>query len=256
MLKDRRLTPTEQAAYNNAVWCDTVCRTHSTPGEFQSQIWLNRSSTPPYYPNAVTLSNEASHTAQINAIQSLIAARGLSGFAVKDSFNALDLTSFGFEPLFEARWLWRSPSVAPPSADIPEIHWCIIQQPDELIEWENAWAGRPSTAQLALEAHIFRPSLLVNQAIVFVAAYRDHQIVAGAIGNRTGNVVGISNQFSPSDDSSSYWAGCIATIMAAYPDHPMVGYEHGAVLPIVQALGFQEIGPLRVWARPDQSAQI
>ncbi len=46
---------TKLAVYNNAVWCDTVCRAHGWPGEFHAQIWINSHTSLPYYPNAVTL---------------------------------------------------------------------------------------------------------------------------------------------------------------------------------------------------------
>ena len=48
----------EQAARNNAVWCETVCRVHGTPGEFYNVLWLNRHPVPRFYPNVVTLSTQ------------------------------------------------------------------------------------------------------------------------------------------------------------------------------------------------------
>ena len=51
-MKDERL---KQAIFDNAVWCDKVCRTHGKPGEFREEIWLNWNETPPFYPNAITL---------------------------------------------------------------------------------------------------------------------------------------------------------------------------------------------------------
>jgi hypothetical protein len=64
-----------QAAHNNAVWCDTVCRTHGLPGQFFPCIWLNRSATPPFYPNAVTLTDTHDQQAQLTGIHELLAAR-------------------------------------------------------------------------------------------------------------------------------------------------------------------------------------
>jgi hypothetical protein len=99
----------EQAAKNNAIWCDTICRAHGSPGEFHNELWLNRYAVPRFYPNVVTLSAEDGTATQLTSIQTL-AANGLSGgWGVKDSFCSLDLITLGFKPLFEARWLWRSP---------------------------------------------------------------------------------------------------------------------------------------------------
>ena len=240
-----------QAAYNNAVWCDTVCRAHGIPGEFYAQVWLNRSAVPAYYPNVVTLSGESGVEEQMQAIESLIDDGLLTSFAVKDSFNTLDLGQSGFHALFEATWLWRDSSLPQPT-DLPEdVRWAIVEQPQELAQWELAWAALPDNQPSASQAQIFLPPLLADQDVVFVAAYRDEQIVGGAVANRTGNVVGLSNQFAPEGEALGYWAGCIAVIMEVYPDHAIVGYERGAELDSARTLGFEDVGPLRVWIRPD-----
>jgi hypothetical protein len=88
---------------------------------------------------------------------------------------------------------------------------------------------------------------------MFIVAYRDHQLVGGAIANCTRGVVGISNQFAPGGEAATYWAGCIAAMMSKYPDRPIVGYERGTDLELARALGFDELGPLRVWVRPGSS---
>ncbi len=79
-----------------------------------------------------------------------------------------------------------------------------------------------------------------------MAAYRDQQVVAGAIANRSGDVVGVSNVFAHTDAERS-WAGCLTTIIDAFPGLPLVGYERGDELVIAQGLGFEAVGPLRVW---------
>ncbi|MCC7448555.1 MAG: hypothetical protein IT324_14130 [Anaerolineae bacterium] len=232
-----------QAVYNNAVWCDTVCRAHGSPGTFTDHLWFNPNPTPPYYPNAQTLSGEAGVTEQLRVVQHLIDSRKLVGFAVKDSFNRLDLTPLGFRSLFEATWLWRSLTQPKPSIDTKGIRWSVIQQPDNLAQWEAARADQPM-------ARIFLPSLLADQDVVFIAVYRDQQLIGGGIGNRTGNIVGLSNVFTPTGESSDILAGCVAAIMTAFPGLPIVGYEHSESLAIAQALGFEALGSLRVWGYP------
>src|SRR4051794_3067323 len=103
-------TRAAQAAYNNAAWCDMVCRAHGNPGNFEPEIWYSPTPTPRFYPNAVTLKVMGSE-AQIPAIQRLLDSETLAGFAVKDSFLTLNLAPLGFNPLFEAVWLWRSESL-------------------------------------------------------------------------------------------------------------------------------------------------
>jgi hypothetical protein len=99
------------------------------------------------------------------------------------------------------------------------------------------------------QARIFLPSLLAEKNVAFIAAYRDQQLVAGAIANRTGEVVGLSNVFLPAQDEASFRAGCVAAVMATFPPLPLVGYEAGDKLAAFQSLGFEPVGPLRVWLR-------
>jgi hypothetical protein len=235
-----------QATANNARWCDAVCRAHGAPGTFQEHLWLNRRPTPRFYPNLVTLT-AVGVEAQLAAVRELQRATQLDAFAVKDSFARLDLAPLGFQVLFEATWLWRDAALPPPASVDPGLRWAIITEPADLTTWEIAWNGPPADPATLPPLRVFLPSLLTDPAIRFVAAYRDHQLVAGAIANRSGDIVGVSNIFAPAEATSVYWAGCLATISAAFPGLPLVGYERGEERTIAEGLGFTAVGPLRVW---------
>jgi len=240
-----------QAAHNNAHWCDTVCRTHGTPGEFHEHLWLNRHPVPHFYPNVVTLSANSGVADQLAAIRDLVAAAPLVSFGVKDSFATLDLAPLAFHVLFEAQWLWRAASRPPPGRLDTALSWATVQDPAALIRWETAWNGVPAENPSTLPPRIFLPALLSDPDIRFIAAYADRHIVAGAIANRTGNVVGVSNVFVPEADAARCWAGCVATIIDTFPGLPLVGYERGNDLIIPQELGFEVVGPLRVWSNAE-----
>jgi len=49
------------------------------------------------------------------------------------------------------------------------------------------------------------------------------------------------------NNAEAYWTGCLATVTDAFPELPVVGYERGSDLEIAKELGFEGIGPLRVW---------
>ncbi|GAB3708465.1 hypothetical protein GCM10027598_12880 [Amycolatopsis oliviviridis] len=86
------------AARVNARWCDTVCRT----GTFTARVWKSQRRTPPLYPDAVTLTPDAT-------VEDVLDGIDLSpGCAVKDSFACLDLAPAGFQLLFEATWITRT----------------------------------------------------------------------------------------------------------------------------------------------------
>ena len=241
------------AVHNNAVWCDTICRAHGTPGRFLEEIWINSQPSPPFYPNAVTLSGAEGIGMQLIAIRDLLETDLAGEWAVKDSFCTLDLAPLGFGPLFEAEWIWRSTAQPRPDGGIAGVGWTTIRHAPELAAWEAAWGGTP-IGEAPTTTRIFLPPLLEDEDIAVIAAYQDRRIVAGVIANRTGNVVGVSNLFVPEQDSERFRAGCIAAVIDAFPGLPLVGYESGHDLQAAQALGFDILGPLRIWARTQPSA--
>jgi hypothetical protein len=64
----------------------------------------------------------------------------------------------------------------------------------------------------------------------------------GAIANRTGPVVGVSNLFGD-------WRAAADSIAGRYPGLPLVGYESGDDLAAARRAGFTSTGPLRVWLK-------
>src|SRR5690606_22917901 len=89
----------QEAALNNAAWCDALCRAHGLPGAFTERAWTNPRRTPPYYTDAVTLSPEATPA------DVLPHTDATPGASIKDSFTTLTPPGFGL--LFEATWIHR-----------------------------------------------------------------------------------------------------------------------------------------------------
>jgi hypothetical protein len=242
------LSCVEQAAHNNSIWCDTVCRAHGVSGEFHEAVWFNRRPVPRFYPNLVTLTHQRHVAAQLAYVQDLLAS-GLAGhWAVKDSFCELDLGALGFQLLFEATWLWLSPSMPLPNRHDSGIQWVRLQDESGLSKWETAWNGNPAGNLSTQPARLFLPSLLTDPNIAFIAAYQGSKIIAGAIANYTDDVAGLSNVFTPPEDSVSFWAGCVATARDCFPGLPFVGYESDSDLALAEAVGFEKLQTLRVWA--------
>ena len=232
------------AARNNALWCDTICRSHGLVAEFYEPIWLVRGDAPRFYPNAVTLTTDDVQ-AQLGYLPGLIDAGPAVGLAVKDSFATLDLAPLGFHVLFEAQWLWRPAGLALLGPGLFSLHWARVRDEAGLADWELAWAGDDPGDQ----PRLFLPALLSDTTVAFLAAYVDERIVGGAIANRTGDVVGISNVFAPDGHGERIWAGCVAAANHIFPGLPLVGYERGDDLALAQAVGFEALAPLRVWIK-------
>ncbi len=242
------LSRVEQAARNNAIWCDTMCRAHGAFGEFHEAVWLNRHPVPRFYPNLVTLSNQRHAAAQLAHVQDLVASSLPGHWAVKDSFCELGLDALAFQLLFEATWLWQAPSAPLPNGYDHGIQWVRLQDGSKLAKWETAWNGNPADNSSTQQPRLFLPSLLTDPNIAFITAYQGSEIIAGAIANRTDNVVGLSNVFAPPENSVSFWASCVATAKDSFPGLPLVGYEGGSELALAEAVGFEKLQTLRVWA--------
>jgi hypothetical protein len=232
------------AAYNNAIWCDTICRSHHVPGEFHETFWVNRHQTPHYYPDLVTLSPTADLTSHQIARATLLTAGSDYNVSVKDSFAVLDLAPFGFHPLFQAQWMFRQAPEVPARQGLADLQWKRIESEYELLRWEAAWSQSGP-----LQQRLFLPALLNDADICILAAYREQRIVAGAIATRTGEVAGLSNVFTPEPGGDHYWKGLLAMIGTCYPALPVVGYGREESLTSALRVGFTPLGPLRVWIK-------
>ncbi|UQX03856.1 hypothetical protein [Streptomyces sp. RerS4] len=220
------------AARNNAEWCAAVTR----EGAFASGAWVSARRTPPYYPDAVTLTRTASAAALLAAMDT-----DAPGCSVKDSFAALDLGQAGFGVLFEAQWIHRAADT--PAAPATALRWARVDTAEELVAWETAWDGEESTG-------LFHPGLLAPEFAFLSGHDAAGRILAGAAAHRTGRVVGISNVFSaPGTPPDEAWRGAVSAIAALWPGLPVVGYESGEDLDTATRHGFAPIGPLRVWLR-------
>ncbi|HET6159831.1 MAG TPA: hypothetical protein VFE34_15910 [Dongiaceae bacterium] len=125
------------AARNNAHWCDAMARAHSGRGAFSAVAWINPLPAPRFYPNLVTLGGPDDRAAHLNAIRDLMAEKPAPGWAVKDSFAALDLAPLGFRLLLEADWIHR-PARAFGRID-PSCRASRVTSLRELELWEEAW---------------------------------------------------------------------------------------------------------------------
>jgi hypothetical protein len=239
-----------QAALNNAEWCDAMCRAHGLPGVFTSRVWTNPVRTPPFYPDAVTLSPDATPDDVLSAIDAG------PGASVKDSFAVLDLREAGFEVLMDATWIHRP---AGPAAAGGGVTWQVVQDMDTLRAWELAcFDGEPQG--------LFTAPLLAEQGIAILAGVLSGvadadmgDIVCGFVLNATlgraenpanhlgDDTVGVSNVFARPGPLDAAWAGTIAQAAALFPGRSLVGYESDPA-PAAEH-GFTAAGPLRIWLK-------
>jgi hypothetical protein len=218
------------AADNNARWCDAVCRSHGVPTAMRAGVWVAARRSPEFYPDAVTL---APGLAAPDVLRDVEDGPGCS---VKDSFADLDLAPHGFAELFAARWMFRAPAPAPATT----TEWTVVQRGEAFEGWARAAELRGT----------IRPALLADPSVRILAVHGPDGVTAGAIANRTGSVVGVSNVFATAMPAHDLWRAVVAAVAQHFPSEPMVGYERDEALRAAMACGFRDIGPLRVWMRP------
>lgn len=223
------------AARNNAVWCDTVCRTHGLAGILDELAWTSPRRTPPYYPDAVTLSPEVGEYDILSRIDPS------DGASVKDSWSRLDLTSEDFARLVVGEWLWweaHEPTPRPRET----LQWRRVTTPDEMKSWSRAWSADPE------DAGILGSDLLAEPDVhVLAAGTSDTGIAAGCIVNVTDGVAGLSNTFAAQADQERTWHEAVAAARLLVGDMPLASWDAGAGVEAAVATGAERLGPLTVW---------
>jgi hypothetical protein len=115
------------AVRENAEWCDWYVRAHGIETGTDGTLWWAGRRTPPFYPDAVTLTPDVSPATVLQRIDAS------AGASVKDSFATLDLSPYGFQILFEAQWISRPPLSDPVSdwlAEHPHPDVAELRSPD------------------------------------------------------------------------------------------------------------------------------
>jgi hypothetical protein len=198
----------------------------------------------------VTMRGGGSAIAQQKLIREIIDSEPDRPFGFKDSFSCIEPIKAGgarkLETLFDATWLWLDPANI--QTNKSSLHWERIETDPDLLTWERAWRGETAN-QSAGSIRQFPASLLENSEIAFLAGKdASNQILAAAVANRTGEVIGLSNVFGPACSGEMLWTGAThAAVNAFSKPLPLVGYERGESLQHAMDRGFEAIGSLRVY---------
>jgi hypothetical protein len=213
--------------------------------------WVMRGTPPPYYSNLVTIrAGEAVSQQQQRLIRDIVTSDSGRSFSFKDSFCCIDPVAAGgdrhFDVLFEATWIWSDAARVGPRKTA--MRWDRVESESGLLRWEHAWRGDAANQSAVALARQFPASLLADRDIAFLAGTSaDGEIVAVAVANRTGDVIGLSNVFGHAS-AAELWPGATSAAREAFPPGlPLVGYERGDNLRRATTSGFRPIGRLRVY---------
>ncbi len=241
MRNDRAVTDRiALAARNNALWCDAVCRSHGLSATMDDLAWTSPRRTPPYYPDAVTLSPD------VDGHDVLARVDPTEGCSVKDSWSRLDLTGEDFARLVIGEWLWWEPAdpttVSATDTLTDGRVWRRVSSADEMSAWTRAWARDPEDTMIL-------PTALLGEPGVHVLAARDgaDDFAAGCIVNVTGPIAGVGNTFCTDGDAERMWRGAVTAARHAVGRLPLVAWEAGTGVESAAASGAERLGPLTVW---------
>ena len=225
----------EAAARNNAEWCDINCRLHGIGGAFDNDAWTSVERTPSHYPDAVTLRRSVEPALILDRVDAS------PGCSVKDTFADLDLSSCGFETLFEAPWL-RLVSAThsrPPAAP----KWTPVRDKATLAAWEAARATG------AADFRAFPPGLLTSPAVVVLAAIEHETVLAGTVRYLGAGVASLANLFATGLDLAVAFSGARGAAARLHPGIPLVGYVTGDYLDAAMEAGLERVGGMAVWIK-------
>jgi len=221
-----------EAVFNNAKWCAAIAASHNIASDWRDSIWFSEHPMPPLYPNMVTLTDVVESNQYVDHIDPLLQ----SGWAIKDSFKMLQLEDKGFAIAFDACWYCLIPGERRIETVAPVSNVNYVTNQSELNLWEKAWGEK---------SNIFKPSLLLDDAIEFLYKEKNGQIVAGLATNQSGESIGISNAFGEHISILD----CVNYIADKNPSKGIVGYGDSAEVTALSKIGFCEVGELRIWFR-------
>ncbi len=224
------LPSVEQAAAENAAWCGLVCATHGIPSTTTPALWWAADRAPDLYPDACTLHPE---TSAADVLERVAQRRECS---VKDSFARIDLAGAGFGVWFVSSWVGRRSDPAVPDEG---MEWRTVDDAEVLAKWAQAHGG----------GDVLRPGLLASPDVTVVSVMHGDALVGGGIGHRSGDLVGLSNVFAVWGPVERVMAATVRALTTMWGPTAMVGYESGEYLEAAVAVGFEPLGPLRVWGR-------
>jgi hypothetical protein len=238
--EDRRVTDRiTLAARNNALWCDVVARSHGISTTTDADVWAASTRTPPYYPDAVTLSPT------VGEYDVLARVDDSDGCSVKDSWARLDLSLEDFARIVVGEWVWLDPSAPVRRTGGPA--WGRVTTPAGMAAWVRAWASDPDAED------VLRATLLDEPGVHVLAARPaddpDAPVVAGAVVHVTGEVAGVGNVFTRAGHHDAAWVAAAVAAREVVGGIPLVGWEAGASLDAAVAAGCERLGPLSVWLK-------
>ena len=249
----------QAAGRNQAAWADKQLRAHGIECRYSESLWTcwQPSTATAIHPQAVTLvpGSYAENPAVMREIEQLVATREDDPLEVIDWWRALDLTSLGFELVWNSAiepvpYLVLQPGAHPTGDVPPELEVTRVRTATELGEFEvasfegfgNAGEHRPGTWHA--------PGSLDDPDMRYFIGRVDGQAVSTSIGVVSDGVVGIFGVATePAHRRRGYGTAMTWVALSSAPGLPAVLGPSDAGEPLYRKMGFSDLHLFQVWLR-------
>ena len=250
----------QAAARNQAAWADKQLRAHGIECRWSEALWTSWQAGPAttIHHEAVTLTpgSAAEKPELMREIEQLVAAREQDQLEVTDWWRTLDLTSLGFELVWNtaiepAPYLVRPPGVHPPVAVPPELEIARVRTPETLAEFESASFEGFETSGPHTPGRFHAPASLDDPDMRYFVGRVQGQAMSVSIGVVSEGVVGLFGVATkPAYRRRGYGTAMTWVALRSAPTSPAVLGPSDAGEPLYRKMGFSDFHQFRLWRRP------
>lgn len=245
---------TRAMALNLADWSNASIRAYGIETAYSPGLWWRQPGGSPIYLAAVILDGETPtdlFSATLSGVRDAWNAAGREAW-VYDCGAAHDLSSLGFEKLWETPWYLRLPAPVAPLALPAGLAVETVANAEQLAGFEQAtWQGFEESDHDFPERERFSQHALATldaPGLVYLNARLDGQVVASTIAHITPDMLGIYGLSTlPRFRRRGYGRALVHASVALRPDLPASVYPDPVTVPIYTALGFVCGGAIAVW---------
>ena len=249
----------QASARNQAAWADSQLRAHGVECRYSDSLWTCWQGGPAtaIHPQAITLTpgSHAENPEIMREIEQLAAAREQDQLQVIDWWGTLDLTSLGFEFMWNtgfepARYLMLPPGGRPPVTVPPELEITRVKTPETLEEFEEAsFEGFEAQGEYR-PGRWHAPASLDDPDMRYFIGRVSGQAVSASIGVISDGVAGIFGVATkPAYRRRGYGTAMTWAAVGSAPTLPAVLGPSDIGEPVYRKMGFRDFHQFRAWRR-------
>lgn len=243
----------EAAAANLAAWHSASTAALGLRPQLDARWWTCAMPTPNIYFSAISVAAAPTRRLRARMVEALgphTRDRTTSLVSVCDTFDQLDLRTFGLERRATGTWLARPPGTAPTSGDRPTLDGlriAVVTGARELAGLERTLVAGFGARPPITPNDIVAPGILADPAMRVLAGWCETELVACAMAYVT-DVVGIFGVATlPAHRDHGIASALTVAAAGVAPDRPAVLQPTPQARGLYRRLGFVELGGFTHW---------